>query len=141
MAISHCCVSVQFVVEDQKFALFNFVNDQNNEADVLKEQISQVGICFHLPFACPFLRVVQLASLTYISLLCGNLQIQAEIQHFTAKSLQNEKDHGSFLADIEEKQVKLQSQTENYDKQAVMIDNIMGSVKAGVGIFFPLSVF
>lgn len=40
----------QFVVEDQKFALFNFVNDQNNEADVLKEQISQVGICFLLLF-------------------------------------------------------------------------------------------
>lgn len=84
---------------------------------------------------------MQFVSLTYISLLCGNLQIQAEIQHFTAKSLQNEKDHGSFLADIEEKQVKLQSQTENYDKQAVMIDNILGSVKAGVGILFPLFVF
>lgn len=36
----------QFVVEDQKFALFNFVNDQNTEADALKEQSSQVGICF-----------------------------------------------------------------------------------------------
>ncbi|XP_029682474.1 coiled-coil domain-containing protein 63-like isoform X1 [Takifugu rubripes] len=90
-------------VEDQKFALFNFVNDQNNEADVLKEQISQ---------------------------------IQAEIQHFTDKSLQNEKDHGSFLADIEEKQIKLQSQTENYDKQAVSIDNILGSVKAVISRFF-----
>lgn len=41
---------LQFVVEDQKFALFNFVNDQNNEADVLKEEISQVGICFLLLF-------------------------------------------------------------------------------------------
>lgn len=40
----------QFVVEDQKFALFNFVNDQNNEADILKEQISQVGICLFLSF-------------------------------------------------------------------------------------------
>lgn len=40
----------QFVVEDQKFALFNFVNDQNNEADALKEQISQVGICSLLLF-------------------------------------------------------------------------------------------
>lgn len=84
---------------------------------------------------------MQFASLTYLSLLCGNLQIQAEIQHFQAKSLQNEKDHGSFLADIEEKQVKLQSQTENYEKQAVVIDNLLGSVKAGEGTMFQLSLF
>lgn len=45
----------QFVVEDQKFALFNFVNDQNNEADALKEQISQVGICFLLLFVLSIL--------------------------------------------------------------------------------------
>lgn len=40
----------QFVVEDQKFALFNFVNDQNNEVDVLKEQLSQVGFSLLLLF-------------------------------------------------------------------------------------------
>lgn len=46
----------QFIVEDQKFALFNFVNGQNNEADALKEQISQVGICFLLSFVLSILR-------------------------------------------------------------------------------------
>ena len=33
----------QFIeVEDQNFALFNFVNDQNNEIEHLQEQIQQV---------------------------------------------------------------------------------------------------
>lgn len=29
--------------EDQNFALFNFVNDQNNKIEILQEQIEQVG--------------------------------------------------------------------------------------------------
>lgn len=62
-----------------------------------------------------------------------NLQIGAEIQHFQAKSLQKEKDHGSFLADIKEKQAKLQSQAEEYEKQVGMIDKLLGNVKTGVG--------
>lgn len=61
-----------------------------------------------------------------------NVQIRAEIQHFQAKSLQKEKDHGSFLADIEEKQAKLQSQAEECEKQAGMIDQVLESIKAGV---------
>lgn len=59
------------------------------------------------------------------------LQIQAEIQHFRAKSLQKEKDHDSFLADMEEKQTKLQSQAEDYENQASMIDELLGNVKTG----------
>lgn len=69
-----------------------------------------------------------------------NVQIGAEIQHFQAKSLQKEKDHGSFLADVEEKQAKLQSQAEEYEKQAGMIDQVLGSVKAGVGILYDYFV-
>uniref|UniRef100_A0A8C5HK38 Coiled-coil domain-containing protein 114-like n=1 Tax=Gouania willdenowi TaxID=441366 RepID=A0A8C5HK38_GOUWI len=33
-------------VEDRNFALFNFVNEQNNEAEALRDQISQVSGCF-----------------------------------------------------------------------------------------------
>lgn len=69
----------------------------------------------------------------HISVLFLKLQIGAEIQHFQAKSLQKEKDHGSYLADIKEKQAKLQSQAEEYEKQAGMIDKLLGNVKAGVG--------
>lgn len=29
------------VVEDRNFALFNFVNEQNNEAEALRDQINQ----------------------------------------------------------------------------------------------------
>lgn len=61
-----------------------------------------------------------------------NLQIGTEIQHFQDKSLQKEKDHGSFLADIEDKQAKLQSQAEEYEKQVGMIDKLLGNVKTGV---------
>lgn len=68
-----------------------------------------------------------------IYVLFVKLQIRAEIQHFQAKSLQKENDHGSYLADIEEKQAKLQSQAEEYEKQAGMIDKLLGNVKAGVG--------
>jgi hypothetical protein len=32
-----------FIVEDRNFALFNFVNEQNNEAEALREQIHQVS--------------------------------------------------------------------------------------------------
>uniref|UniRef100_A0A3Q2Z7Q0 Outer dynein arm docking complex subunit 1 n=1 Tax=Hippocampus comes TaxID=109280 RepID=A0A3Q2Z7Q0_HIPCM len=31
-----------FIQEDRNFALFNFVNEQNNEAEVLRDQISQI---------------------------------------------------------------------------------------------------
>lgn len=34
-----CCVA-----EDQNFALFNFVNEQNTEAEALMEQINQVSM-------------------------------------------------------------------------------------------------
>lgn len=71
-----------------------------------------------------------------VSVVFGNLQIGAEIQHFQAKSLQKEKDHGSFLADIEEKQAQFQSQAEEYEKQAGMIDKLLGNIKAGVGILY-----
>lgn len=36
--LCHC------VVEDRNFALFNFVNEQNNEAEALKDQINQVNV-------------------------------------------------------------------------------------------------
>lgn len=39
-AVLLCC----FVVEDRNFALFNFVNEQNNEAEALRDQISQVSV-------------------------------------------------------------------------------------------------
>lgn len=35
-------------VEDRNFALFNFVNEQTNEAEALKEQISKVSVFFPL---------------------------------------------------------------------------------------------
>lgn len=38
-ALLFCCV-----VEDRNFALFNFVNEQNNEAEALRDQISQVSV-------------------------------------------------------------------------------------------------
>lgn len=72
--------------------------------------------------------------MTYsVSVLFVNLQIEAEIQHFQAKSLQKKKDHDSLLADIEEKQAKFQSQAEEYEKQAGMIDKLLENVKTGVG--------
>lgn len=33
-------------VEDRNFALFNFVNEQTNEAEALKEEISKVSVFF-----------------------------------------------------------------------------------------------
>lgn len=36
------------VVEDRNFALFNFVNEQNNEAEALRDQISQVSFFLYL---------------------------------------------------------------------------------------------
>lgn len=36
--IAFCCT-----VEDRNFALFKFVNEQNNEAESLRDQISQVS--------------------------------------------------------------------------------------------------
>lgn len=36
------------VVEDRNFALFNFVNEQNNEAEALRDQISQVSLFLYL---------------------------------------------------------------------------------------------
>lgn len=80
------------------------------------------------------MRLIKSAAKSYIlSVLFVNLQIGAEIQHFQAKNLQRQKDHDSFLADIEEKQAKFQSQAEEYEKQAGMIDKLLGNVKAGVG--------
>lgn len=42
------CLTAVFLfhcaVEDRNFALFNFVNEQNNEAEALRDQISQVSI-------------------------------------------------------------------------------------------------
>ena len=35
-------------VEDRNFALFNFVNEQNNEIEALNEQIADVSIYFFL---------------------------------------------------------------------------------------------
>lgn len=120
----------QFVVEDQKFALFNFVNDQNNEADILKEQISQVGICLFLSFILIWLKVL------FDEIESVNLKIRAEIQHFQAKRVQKEKDNGSFLADIEGKIAKLRSQAEDYEKQACVIDELLGNVKTGEETIF-----
>ena len=34
--------------EDKNFALFNFVNEQNNEIETLHEQIEEVGFFFNL---------------------------------------------------------------------------------------------
>lgn len=70
------------------------------------------------------------------SVLSVNLKIQAEIQHFQAKRVQKEKDHGSFLADIEGKIAKLQSQSEDYEKQACVIDKLLGNVKTGEQTIF-----
>lgn len=35
-------------VEDRNFALFNYVNEQHNEIELLQEQIQQVGITLYL---------------------------------------------------------------------------------------------
>lgn len=40
------------VVEDRNFALFNFVNEQNNEAEALRDQISQVSMFPLFDCAC-----------------------------------------------------------------------------------------
>jgi hypothetical protein len=37
-------------VEDRNFALFNFVNEQNNEIEALNEQIADVSIFFFYLF-------------------------------------------------------------------------------------------
>ena len=37
------CFFFLCIVEDRNFALFNFVNEQNNEAEALREQIRQVS--------------------------------------------------------------------------------------------------
>lgn len=39
----HLIVNQFIEVEDQNFALFNFVNDQNNQVELLQEQIEQVS--------------------------------------------------------------------------------------------------
>lgn len=69
-----CC----FVVEDRNFALFNFVNEQNNEAEALREHISQVSVplsdfpgsgCWRLYMSLTLLYTVCALSRIFISYL------------------------------------------------------------------------
>jgi len=41
--VMFCCRFIE--VEDKNFALFNFVNEQNNEIEQLNEDIEEVSFC------------------------------------------------------------------------------------------------
>jgi len=49
-------------VEDRNFALFNYVNEQNNEIEMLQEQIAQV-IKIHFSLYCSMTKQLPLVSL------------------------------------------------------------------------------
>ena len=46
------------LVEDQNFALFNYVNELNNEIELVQEQIQEVRLSYvnsvHLPVECVY---------------------------------------------------------------------------------------
>ncbi|XP_026202814.1 coiled-coil domain-containing protein 114 isoform X2 [Anabas testudineus] len=90
-------------VEDRNFALFNFVNEQNNEAEALKDQINQ---------------------------------IQGEMEQFRVEISQQEQDHGSLLRDIDEQQKETESQAEDYENEANIINKILDEIKTGVNSIF-----
>ena len=37
-----CTITLYYIVEDQNFALFNYVNELNNEIELVQEQIQEV---------------------------------------------------------------------------------------------------
>ncbi|KAM9859329.1 coiled-coil domain-containing protein 114 [Aulostomus maculatus] len=90
-------------LEDRNFALFNFVNEQNNEAEALKDHISQ---------------------------------IQAEMEQFRARALQQEQDHQSSLRETEKQQKETDIQTEEYENQASAMSKILDQIKIGVSRIF-----
>ncbi|XP_069008117.1 coiled-coil domain-containing protein 114 [Embiotoca jacksoni] len=92
--------------EDRNFALFNFVNEQNNEAEALRDQITQ---------------------------------IQEEMEQFRLKGVQLEQDHRSLLRDIEEQQKETESQGEDYENQANIINKILDEIKKGVNSIFSIT--
>lgn len=50
MILFRCFFFSLFVVEDQNFALFNYVNELNGEIEMILKEIEQVGL--HLPCTC-----------------------------------------------------------------------------------------
>lgn len=57
--------------EDKNFALFNFVNEQNNEIETLHEQIEEVGFFGH--FLTLFFFIIFQTNLNCLHLLCSHL--------------------------------------------------------------------
>lgn len=55
------------VVEDRNFALFNFVNEQNNEAEALRDQIIQVSV-YSLLTCLSFLKFLPLQNVLILLL-------------------------------------------------------------------------
>ncbi|XP_028301889.1 coiled-coil domain-containing protein 114 [Gouania willdenowi] len=86
-------------VEDRNFALFNFVNEQNNEAEALRDQISQA---------------------------------QKEIEELRNKGLDREQDQRIMLRNIDEQRKETESQTKDYENQAIIRGKILDEVKTGV---------
>lgn len=57
--------------EDKNFALFNFVNEQNNEIETLHEQIEEVGYFSH--FLTLLFFIIFHTNLNCLHLLCSHL--------------------------------------------------------------------
>lgn len=69
-----------------------------------------------------------------------NLQTQAEIEQFRVAGLQQEKDHHTWLRDIDKQQNKTESQAEDYENQASIISKILDDIKTGLEtIYFIIS--
>nr|XP_046239300.1 coiled-coil domain-containing protein 114 isoform X1 [Scatophagus argus]XP_046239301.1 coiled-coil domain-containing protein 114 isoform X1 [Scatophagus argus] len=128
-------------VEDRNFALFNFVNEQNNEAKGLSDQISQLedsdeekDVDVKLDESSDSL---QSESGTDTEPQAEpRKQIQAEIEQFRVSGLQRENDHCSLLRDIDEQQKKTESQAEDYENQASIISKVLDEIKTGVNSIF-----
>lgn len=61
-----------------------------------------------------------------------NLQIQGEMEQLRVEILHQEQDHGSLLRDIDEQQKETESQAEDYENGANIINKILDEIKTGL---------
>lgn len=79
-----------FTVEDQNFALFNYVNELNNEIEFVQEQIQEVyshcnSVCYQITCAI------------------YHVQIQQEIEKFKSQNIEMEEKRRAILIELEVK--------------------------------------
>lgn len=69
------------------------------------------------------------------------MQIQEEMEQLRIEILQQEQDHGSLLRDIDEQQKETESQAEDYENQANIINKILDEIKTGLVAFYFMGLW